>query len=227
MRNGYCTHQEVEHLKKAYPKGTRVQLIEMEDPYTKLQPGERGTVMAVDDIGTVHVQWDSGSTLGLCYGVDRFCVILERFIENLEELCRRKGISIRECAESIHVTEVRFCRIIHGEREPNEVEIANLCTYFGVSRDQLLGDLPEPPEPPKMVTLWARIGISFEVTEEKYQELLARCQQCGPINGLPTFSDVDLTEDEMKYIIYNGRPNGDSYIPQTIFEEQEATTDDH
>ena len=45
--------------------GDRVEFVSSSDPYTKLQPGELGTVVIVDSIGTVHVNWDSGSKLGL------------------------------------------------------------------------------------------------------------------------------------------------------------------
>lgn len=62
--------QIVERLKKEYPKGTRVELVRMEDPYRKLEPGEKGTVTGVDDIGTIHVSWDCGSSLGIAYGED-------------------------------------------------------------------------------------------------------------------------------------------------------------
>ena len=30
----------------------------------------QGTVIDVDDIGTIHILWDSGSTLGVVYGED-------------------------------------------------------------------------------------------------------------------------------------------------------------
>ncbi len=60
----------IECLKKEYPEGTRVELISMNDKYRKLDKGERGTVITVDDIGTIHVAWDSGSTLGIVYGED-------------------------------------------------------------------------------------------------------------------------------------------------------------
>ena len=43
----------------------------MDDLYGKLKPGDRGTVEMVDDTGTVFVRWDSGSGLGVVYGVDR------------------------------------------------------------------------------------------------------------------------------------------------------------
>ncbi len=51
-------------------KGLRVILIYTSDPYTRLQSGEKGTVAHKDDIGTVHVDWDSGSSLGMIPGED-------------------------------------------------------------------------------------------------------------------------------------------------------------
>lgn len=64
-------HQEVlKQLKTYYPPGTRVVLVKMEDPYTRLKPGDKGTVTGVDDMGTIHVNWDSGSCLGIAYGED-------------------------------------------------------------------------------------------------------------------------------------------------------------
>ena len=61
----------VERLRKEYPTGARVELVHMDDPYnTKLFPGARGTVKCVDDMGTIHVRWDCGSSLGVVYGED-------------------------------------------------------------------------------------------------------------------------------------------------------------
>jgi hypothetical protein len=51
-------------------KGDRIFLTYTSDQYTKLTPGDEGTVTHVDDLGTVHVQWDSGSTLALIPGED-------------------------------------------------------------------------------------------------------------------------------------------------------------
>jgi len=48
----------------------------MNDPYNlDLKAGATGTVMHVDDIGTIHVAWDCGSTLGVVYGVDSCTVV--------------------------------------------------------------------------------------------------------------------------------------------------------
>lgn len=63
--------ETLKRLKRQYPIGCRVELVQMNDPYsTKLKPGCRGTVIAVDDIGTIHVNWDCGSSLGVVYGED-------------------------------------------------------------------------------------------------------------------------------------------------------------
>ena len=67
----------VERNRRLFPPGTRVELVSMNDPYTKLKRGDRGTITAIDDIGTVHVNWDSGSTLGLVYGEDTWKILKE------------------------------------------------------------------------------------------------------------------------------------------------------
>ena len=61
---------KIEQLKTQYPTGCRVILDSMDDVYTKLPIGTLGTVTSVDSIGTIHVTWDNGSTLGVCYGED-------------------------------------------------------------------------------------------------------------------------------------------------------------
>lgn len=61
-----------ERMKRNYPVGTRIQLEHMDDPYTHIPPGTRGTVVAVDDIGTLHMAWDNGGSLGIVPGEDSF-----------------------------------------------------------------------------------------------------------------------------------------------------------
>ena len=69
MQN-FPSKNTIEKLREMYPIGTRVELVSMNDPFTKLMPGEQGTVHFVDDIGTVFVNWDCGSGLGVAYGED-------------------------------------------------------------------------------------------------------------------------------------------------------------
>ena len=69
--------ETVNRLRESYPAGARVELTKMNDPYnTTLFEGCRGTVVAVDSIGTIHVNWDCGSSLGVVYGEDA-CRIIE------------------------------------------------------------------------------------------------------------------------------------------------------
>lgn len=67
---GYPSSEIVEMLRDRYPEGCRVELVCMNDPYTRLVPGDQGEVVFVDDIGTIHVAWDNGSSLGVAYGED-------------------------------------------------------------------------------------------------------------------------------------------------------------
>ena len=70
------TPEKLADLRRRYYSGCRVKLICMKDPYRDLEAGTLGTVMHVDDIGTIHVAWDCGSTLGVVYGVDS-CVVVD------------------------------------------------------------------------------------------------------------------------------------------------------
>ncbi len=62
-------------LRKTYIPGTRVALVRMNDPYSQLKPGDMGTVIQVDDMGTIHVSWDCGSSLGVVYGADQCRIV--------------------------------------------------------------------------------------------------------------------------------------------------------
>lgn len=53
--------------------GKRIRFIAHAHPDPQpLTPGLQGTVETVDDIGTIHLRWDDGRSLGLVYGVDRY-----------------------------------------------------------------------------------------------------------------------------------------------------------
>ena len=63
--------KDIQTIKERYPAGTVIELIHMDDPQAP-PAGTRGTVRSVDDIGTIHVSWENGSSLGLIHEVDRF-----------------------------------------------------------------------------------------------------------------------------------------------------------
>lgn len=65
----------LEKLRKMYPVGAKVELVRMDD--IQAPPvGTKGVVNRVDDIGTIHVKWENGSSLGVVYGED-LCRVIE------------------------------------------------------------------------------------------------------------------------------------------------------
>lgn len=66
----FPTHKQVEKMREIYPKDTRIELVKMDD--VQAPPiGTKGTVLCVDDTGSLIVEWDNGSHLNVIYGVDR------------------------------------------------------------------------------------------------------------------------------------------------------------
>jgi len=80
----FPSQETVAAMRTQYPMGTRVELVQMDDPHTRLRPGDRGRVTSVDDTGTVHISWDRGSTLGAVFGVDVIRRLPEQEVQCLE-----------------------------------------------------------------------------------------------------------------------------------------------
>ena len=56
-------------------KGKRIRLLQMKDDPYPVQDGTEGTILNVDDAGTIHVEWDNGRLLGVIIGIDRYMVL--------------------------------------------------------------------------------------------------------------------------------------------------------
>ena len=61
----YISHDLVKRMKDMYRPGTRIELDFMGDDPRPITPGTKGTVRIVDDMGTVHCDFDNGRRLGL------------------------------------------------------------------------------------------------------------------------------------------------------------------
>lgn len=61
--------EALQALRERYPAGTRVELVQMDDPQAP-PVGTKGTVKGVDDIGSIMVVWDNGCGLSVAYGED-------------------------------------------------------------------------------------------------------------------------------------------------------------
>lgn len=60
--------------------------------------------------------------------------------EKISKLAEEKGITQRELADMVDVTEVSMSRFIQGNRMPQGLHLANLSKALGVSADYLISD---------------------------------------------------------------------------------------
>ena len=61
--------ETLQALRERYPKGTRVELVQMDDAQAP-PVGTKGTVRGVDDMGSIMVAWDNSCGLSVAYGAD-------------------------------------------------------------------------------------------------------------------------------------------------------------
>ena len=61
--------ETVDRIRREYPAGTRVELVHMDDAQAP-PAGTKGTVLGVDDTGSLLMRWDTGSGLNVVYGED-------------------------------------------------------------------------------------------------------------------------------------------------------------
>jgi len=74
----------VERIRKEYPIGTRVELVRMDDPQAP-PVGTLGTVKGVDDIGSIMVSWDNGSSLSVTFGEDACQVVPKVLTDRIKD----------------------------------------------------------------------------------------------------------------------------------------------
>ena len=70
--NNFLSRETVERIRREYPAGTRVKLLEMDDCFAP-PIGTLGTVIAVDDCASLIMRWDNGSSLNAVFNQD--CVV--------------------------------------------------------------------------------------------------------------------------------------------------------
>ena len=83
--------EQLKRLREAYPAGTRVELVQMDDAQAP-PTGTRGTVTGVDDTGSLLVNWDNGSGLNVIWGVD----VVRKVEPVLTEKVREQILAIRD-----------------------------------------------------------------------------------------------------------------------------------
>ena len=67
----FPSREQIAALRQRYPRGTKVELLGMDDPQAP-PTGTMGEVIGVDDAEQLLVRWETGSSLSLIPGVDSF-----------------------------------------------------------------------------------------------------------------------------------------------------------
>jgi hypothetical protein len=85
----------LKRLRECYPTGSRVELLLMDD--IQAPPiGTKGTVLGVDNAGSIMVRWDNGSGLSVAYGADQCRSLVPDFTKTV----RDQILSIRDSGET-------------------------------------------------------------------------------------------------------------------------------
>ena len=86
----FPSRSQVDFTRSSYPPGTRIVLSRMNDPFSPVELGTRGTVRYVDDAGQVGVTWYNGRSLSLIPGVDSFRKLTQ------QEVTLEQGLKMKE-----------------------------------------------------------------------------------------------------------------------------------
>lgn len=93
--------KNVKNIKETFLPGTIIRCLSMDDKQA-IPSGTLGVVTHVDDMGTIHMVWTTGSTLGLIVGEDVFEVMHGADFELL-----------RTCSENKYLfSRTRICEIM-------------------------------------------------------------------------------------------------------------------
>ena len=209
MMNNFPSKDIVDRLKAEYPEGTRIALVHMDDPYSKLKPGDRGTVKSVDDAGTVHVAWDKGSSLGIAYGEDSCRKLTEKELaEEKTEVEPQQKINVLICEpmtapymkeidsglESMQATVGGLIQAIY----PFEDEVALVCNEEG-KLEGLMLNRAVYGENGEMIDIIAGTFFIAGLTEDSFGSLTPELAE--KYGNLFQFPEIFVREgDEIKVL---------------------------
>lgn len=91
----------------------------------------------------------------------------KEFGERLLTLLQKQGITQKELADWINVTEATLSRYVSGDREPKAETLANIATALHTTSDFLLGIEKDDFDFPKIERLLARSSEKMSDKEKK------------------------------------------------------------
>ena len=84
-----------QRMKDNYPPGTRIMLLQMGDDPRPVEPNTRGTVRAVDDMGTLHCDFENARQLGVVPGEDSFRRLTEQELAEEQEMSEAQDFGMK------------------------------------------------------------------------------------------------------------------------------------
>jgi hypothetical protein len=171
--------QQAKRYKEQYPPGTRLQLINMEDPYAPVESGTRGTVKLVDDIGQIHMHWDNGRTLALVPGQDSFRTLTEEELKQEERLKNGKVVDFGDDCQIVIPKEPIDCSKL-GYFDELESECWDLVkgylAKFGIELlpnedgEEPMSDYVAKGVQDKIVEMLQESGVEFKFEQDETEE---------------------------------------------------------
>jgi hypothetical protein len=108
----FPNNEQVERVRQEYPKGTRIEVTAVSDPYSKLTAGSLGTADFVDDTGTLFCDFDNGEHIGLLYGVDGY-----RKVETVSDRVFEQVLELRKLPNCPNMFDVHAVQRLAFENE--------------------------------------------------------------------------------------------------------------
>ena len=171
--------RQAQRYKEQYPPGTRLQLINMEDPYAPVESGMRGTVKLVDDIGQIHMHCDNGRTLALVPGQDSFRTLTEEELAQEERIKNGKVVDFGDDCQIVIPKEPIDCSAL-GYFDELENDCWDLVkgylAKFGIELlpnedgEEPMSDYVAKGVQDKIVELLQEAGVEFKFEQDEKEE---------------------------------------------------------
>lgn len=106
-------------------EGMRIKLITMVDDPNPIPTGMEGTIILIDDMGIIHVNWDNGRRLGVVPGTDEYILepALENVFDKLGENEIKKALKTKPKTSS---SEIKLGKMTSSSKSSKTFKSANI-----------------------------------------------------------------------------------------------------
>ena len=131
------------------------------------------------------------------------------FSQVLTELRHQRGISQKQAASELGISQALLSHYENGAREPRLEFVVKVCGYYGVTSDRLLGIIDEQ-------------DINVERLAATVEELLSRLKEMGPETAAAVMRCVRSGADTISYMLDHP---GQVLAPELLIPELQCYAD--